>query len=116
GGEDGAVSEQVDEFCCFLCADAPAELRVGERTLELGEQRLGDDELEHAGEPAAEQLSRRPGRGEQGRDQDVRIEDGAHSAPSPTRLVLCLDGKCKRLLFVEVVALPEAVQQVEAEL
>jgi hypothetical protein len=59
---------------------------------------------------------RRPGRRDQGRDQDVRIEDGAHSAPSSTRLVLRLDGECERLLLVEVVALPEPVEQIEAEL
>ena len=45
-----------------------------------------------------------------------RIENRAHSAPGASRLVLCLDGERDGLVFRQVVALPEPVEQVEAEL
>jgi hypothetical protein len=112
GCVDGPVAEQADELGCFLCAHTLAQ----RRSLELGEKGLGDNEPRTRRRPAADQLRRRPGRGEQGRDEDVRIEDGAHSAPSPMRRVLRLDGELERLLLVEVVALQEPVERVEAEL
>lgn len=59
--------------------------------MELCNQRLRDDQLELAGEPAREKLCRRSATGEQSGDEDVRVENGAHSAPAWPRLVLRLD-------------------------
>src|ERR1019366_3181843 len=84
--------------------DASAQLRVGERAFQLGEQGLRDDELELPGGPASDDLPRRSAAREQGGYEDVRVEDGAHSAPAAPRRVLGLDSECERLFLAEVVA------------
>ena len=54
--------------------------------------------------------------GEQGGDEDVAAEDGAHSALARPRLVLCFDGERQHLVLTAVGTLREALEQVEAEL
>ena len=61
-----------------MLRNAAAELRVGERSFEFAEQRLGDDEFEGAGEPAANDLCWCAAPRKQGGDEDVRVENGAH--------------------------------------
>ena len=116
GCEDRAVAKQRDVVRCLTRRDPRAELGVGERPLEFREQRFRDDELEVAGEPARDELSGRAARREEGGDEDVRVEDDAHSAPTSPRLVLGLDGERCGLLFAHVVAVPQPLEQVEAEL
>ncbi len=67
GGHDCRASKQRHEIGGGVSRDPSAEFRIRERTLELGEQRLGDDELELAGQPAGNESApeRRPGRAEQ---------------------------------------------------
>jgi hypothetical protein len=100
GGEDRPVAEERCERGRLVLGYALAELGVGERAFEPGEQGVGDDELELAAQPVADELRRGAGWGEQGGDQDVGVEEGAHSAPAPARGVLGLDGERECLLFV----------------
>lgn len=93
-----------------------ADLGVRKRRPELGEQQLGYDELEIASHPARDDLRRRTAPGEKSRDEDVRVEDGAHSATWPSRFVLSLDGDRRRLVLGQIVVMPEAFEQVESEL
>jgi hypothetical protein len=100
GGEDRPVAEERCERGRLVLGYALAELGVGERAFEPGEQGVGDDELELAAQPVGDELRRGAGWGEQGGDQDVGVEEGAYSAPAPARGVLGLDGERECLLFV----------------
>jgi hypothetical protein len=110
----GRRGEEVDVCLSIVGADVSTELRVAQRTAELLEKVVGGDELEVAGEPSGEKLCRSAGGGEKCRDQDVWIENCSHSAAAACR-VLCFDCELGRLLFAEVVALPKAVEQVQAK-
>src|SRR5436190_7692624 len=113
---DGGVPEERDELGRVLGRYSRSQLRVGERTFKLGQQALGDDELEVAGEPTREDLRRRPRRGEQSRNENVGVEDSSHSAPTTPSLVLSLDGERGRLFLGQVVLSPKSVEQIEPEL
>jgi hypothetical protein len=113
---DGGAAEELDELTGFLSCYSRSQLRVGERSLELGQEALGDDELEVTGEPAREDLRRCPARREQSRYEDVGVEDSAHSAPSTPSFVLRLDCECGSILLGEIVSLPETIEQIKAEL
>ena len=114
-GADGALPEEYDELMRRRRGNARPHLRVGKRARELGEQRFRDDELEVAGEPARDDLRRRAAARKECGNQDVRVEDGAHSAPAVPCLVLGLDGERERFFFAEVVRLPELLEEIEAE-
>jgi hypothetical protein len=88
---------------------------MGERTRKLGKERVRDDQREIAGEPARDDLRGRSALGEDRGDEDVGVEDGAHSAAAGACLVLGLDRKLKRLPLAEIVSFPQALQQVKTE-
>ena len=114
--EVAARPQQLDELGGLCRRDTAAKLRVAERAFELDDHQIGHDELERARTPPRDDLRRHaPGR-QDGGDQDVRVEDGAHSALRRACLVLRFDGQLVRLVRREIVAGPEAVQKVEAEL
>jgi hypothetical protein len=106
GLEDSSVSEERDERDSVLRSYSGSQLPVAERALELGQQALGDDELELANEPPREELRRRPARREQRCDENVRGEDSTHSATTPPSRVLSLDGEDGRFVFRQVAPLP----------
>ncbi len=112
----GGLLEERDEFGGVLRRYSRSQLRVGERTFELGQQALGDDELEVAGKPTREDLRRRPARGEQSRNENVDVEDSSHSAPTTPSLVLSLDGERGSLFLGQIVPSPKSVEQIESEL
>ena len=75
---------------------------------ELREERLRDDKLEPAGEPARDELRRRSASGEERGDENARVEDGAHSAAAGACLVLGLDRELQRLPLAEIVCSKDA--------
>lgn len=59
-GQHGRRSKERDVFVGIVGADVRTQLRVAERPAELLEKRLGDDQLEVAGDPPGKKLSRVP--------------------------------------------------------
>ncbi len=110
-----SAAQKRSECVGLVCRDAFTQFRVGECSLELCKQRLRDDQLELPGEPAREKLGRCSAAGEQCGHEDVRVENGAHSAPTRPRLVLRLDRESCCTLLSEILALPEALEQVESK-
>ena len=114
-GHHGRRGKERDVFVGIVAADVPTQLRVAERPAELFEKRLGDDQLEVAGDPPGKKLRRGAARGEKRGDQDVWIENRSHSAAAATCCVLCFDRQLDRLLFGQVVTSPKAVEQIQPE-
>jgi hypothetical protein len=114
-GHHGRRSKERDVFVGIVGADVPTQPWVAERPAELFEKRLGDDQLEVAGDPPGKKLSRGAARGEKRGDQDVWIENRSHSAAAATCGVLRFDRDLDRLLFAQVVTSPKAVEQIEPE-
>ena len=115
GGDERALAQDCDERLRFLVGYAAPQLRIGECSLQLSEQSSRDHDFEVAGEPAGDDLSRRAPAREQRRDENVRIEDGSHSAPAPACLVLSLHREFERLLLAEILALPQPLEEIESE-
>ena len=113
---DCCEAKQGDELGCVVFRNPTAELRVGEGALELVQQSIRDEELERAAQPAVDELCGRAAGGEQSGNEDVGVEDSAHSAPARPRLVLRLDRERERLVLANLVSLPKAGEQVETEL
>ena len=97
------------ERCANGASDSEARARARR---EDGQRRR----VESTRAPVREHLRGRSRGGEDGRDQDVRVENRPHSAQTPPRRVLCLDGGRVCLLRRQVVALPEPGEKVEPEL
>lgn len=114
GCEHSSISEQCDEIGRIVGRNQSANPRVYEGSFELSQKQVRHDELELAGQPARDDVRGRAAGREQSCDQDVRIEDGSHSAAAP-RLVLSVDGEVERLLLTELAVLPQPVEEVEAE-
>lgn len=97
GREPYCLPQKLDKRPRLVFCDALVDLRIGERSREFGEKRLGDDELELACEPTRNDLRGRSASGEERGDEDVRVEDGTHSAAAGPSLVLRLDGEFEGL-------------------
>ena len=105
--------EQVDEPACIFRRDSCAELRSGERSLHLVEQRPADDELEVTREPELDQTRRRASSRDQSGDEDVSDEDRPHPLCAAA-LMLRLHRDAESLVLVEVGLFPDALEQIES--
>jgi hypothetical protein len=114
--ENGLLCEKGNKCIRFGGRDVTAEFRIGECAPELVEELVRSDEFEIADAPAREQPRRSAAGGEEGCDEDVGVEDGAHSALAASRRMLRFDRKTECLLFGHAIALPETFEQIEAEL
>src|SRR5680860_771521 len=115
-GHPRLKAKQLDELLSLHLLDSPAKLRVRHRALELGEQRVGGDELEGAVEPSAQDLGRGAAGCEQRRDDDVGVENRPHrSVLATSSRVLSFDGKLNRLAFAKIVPSPQPIEQVETQ-
>ena len=106
---------QSDRRSCIAGGNATTDLGVGKSSLQLGQQKRRGNQVIGTVQPGPQDLRRRPVRCQQGRDDDVGVEDrpqgSALGAPS---VVLCLDGQLHRLSLLEVVASPQPVEEVQA--
>jgi hypothetical protein len=107
--------EQANEATPVFRGNSTADLRLGQRSLDLVEERSTNDELELPCEPQFDQSSRRACSRDQSRDEDVCVEDGPH-ALGAAAFVLRLHREAESLLLVEVRALPDAFEQIEPEI
>jgi hypothetical protein len=101
--------DPVDEGMSILLRDPATELWIGKCSFEFFDKEGGDDQVELAALPGAQDVGGAAGRREERGDQDVRVENRLHE-PS-ARLVTCpmlrLDGERGRIVFGEVVFRPE---------
>ncbi len=105
-----------DHMLRLVRRDVAAQLRIRERSREFSEQGSRDHELELAILPGQQEASRCAGRGEEGGDDDVRVEDGAQrSRPRPGR-VLRFHSERDGLLLGKLAVLPQPLEQVQAKL
>src|SRR4029079_10589401 len=111
----GRRGKERDVFVGIGGVGVSTQLRVAERSAELFEKRLGDDQLEIACDPPGKKSSRGAAGGEKRGDQDVWIENRSHSAPAATCGVLRFDRELARVLFTQVVTSPKAVEQIQSE-
>jgi hypothetical protein len=106
GNELGQRAKHVDEAIGVCRCDAFADLRITQRPVDLCKQRLADDELELTGKPELEEPCRRACPRDQRRDENVGVEDNAHTL-GRTTLMLSLHGERVGFVFGENGSTPD---------
>ena len=82
GDVGGQITQQVDQPPGLAGADAGSGARIAGDPPDLGKLLARYKELESIVQPSIKQQCRRPPGAEQGRNQDIRVEDDTHgSAP-----------------------------------
>lgn len=107
---------QSDRRCCIAGGNAATDLGVGKSSLQLGQEKRRCNQVIGTVQPGPQDLRRRPVRCQQGRDDDVGVEDRPHgSALGAPSVVLSLDGQLHSLSLLEVAASPQPVEEVQAK-
>lgn len=101
-------------------ADPAGNLRVSEDAVDFRKKRKAHDELERSVTPHADQLGRRTAWREERRDQNVRVEYGAHRANALPTTPACLGdrllNKRARRVLIHLVLSPKAIKQIETQI
>ena len=71
--DDAPALDQLNKSSSILLRNPLAKLGIGEGTIKFAEQLRRSHQLETAIEPGSKNTRRRAGRGEGGRDDDVRV-------------------------------------------
>jgi len=108
-------AKHADEAIGVRPRDSLPDPRIRERSLDLREQRLANDDFEFTGKPLLDEPRRRACPRDQGRDEDVGVEDDAHPL-GRAALMLSLHGEADCLVFGEIGSIPDPFEQIEAEI
>src|SRR5262245_14017236 len=114
--DHSCLPEKIDEGGRLLGRDTRPQLSVAERPLELRQECFGNDKLEVTCAPALEGARGRAGARKQARNENVRVENRTHASAPASRPSLCFECQSRCLVFGEVIALPETIEQVESQL